>query len=148
LKRIRLLVVLAFTVFSLMLLPSAGWSTNTANAQKGHGSKHGFSVKQYEDFHDVLHPLQHDALPNKNFKEIRARSAQLIRLGRAIVRLGVPRGTSKQNRAEFGRELRKFSKALANYNAGARRGSDAQLEASYSAVHDSFEMLAAMLPRA
>ena len=147
-KRTRLLVALTFAVFSLMTLPFAAWPANTANAQKDHGSKHGFSVKEYQDFHDVLHPLQHDALPNKNFKEIRARSALLIRRGRAIVRLGVPRGTSKKNRAEFTSELRKFSKGLARFNADARRGTDTQLEASYNAVHDSFETLAAMLPRA
>ena len=139
-KRTRLLVVFVFAVFSLMTLPSA--------AQEGHGSKHGLSVRQYEDFHDVLHPLQHEALPNKNFKEIRAKSALLTRRGRAIVQLGIPRGTTKENRAEFAKELKKFSKALNKYNADARRGTDAQLEASYSAVHDSFEMLAAMLPRA
>ena len=123
-----------------MTLPTA--------AQEGHGSKHGFSVKQYEDFHDVLHPLEHEALPNKNFKEIRAKSALLIRRGRAIVRLGIPRGTSKENRAEFAKELTKFSKALTKYNADARRGTDTQLEASYSAVHESFEMLVAILPGA
>jgi len=128
-----------FAVFSFMTPSFAG--------QHGHGSKHGFSVREYEDFHDVLHPLQHDALPNKNFREIRARSALLTRRGRDIVRLGVPRGTSKKNRVEFANELRKFSKALARFNADARRGTDTQLEASYSAVHDSFEMLAAMLPR-
>ena len=130
-----------------MTLASAAWSTKTANAQEGHGSKHGFSVKQYEDFHHVLHPLQHDALPNKNFNEIRAKSVLLNKRGRAIVRLGVPRGTSKENRAEFAKALTKFSKALTKYSADARRGTDTQLEASYSAVHDSFEMLAAMLPR-
>ena len=123
-----------------MTLPSA--------AQEGHGSKHGLSVKQHEDFHEVLHHLQHEALPNKNFKEIRAKSGLLTRRGRAIVRLGIPRGTTREKRAEFAKELKKFSKALAKYNADARRGTDAQLEASYSAVHDSFEMLAAMLPRA
>ena len=139
-KRTRLLVVLVFAVFSLLTLPSA--------AEERHESKHGFSVKQYEHFHDVLHPLQHEALPNKNFKEIRAKSALLTRRGRAIVRLGIPRGTSKENRAEFAKELTKFSKALTKYSADARRGTDAQLEASYSAVHDSFEMLVAMLPRA
>lgn len=139
-KRTRLLVVFVFAVFSLMTLPSA--------AQEGHESKHGLSARQYEDFHEVLHPLQHDALPNKNFKEIRAKSALLTRRGRAIVRLGIPRGTTQENRAEFAKELKKFSKALNNYNADARRGTDAQLEASYGAVRDSFEMLAAMLPRA
>ena len=137
----RQLFVFAFTIFlSANLLGAAA-------LQEGHGGKHGFSVKQYEDFHDVLHPLQHEALPNKDFKLIRTKSALLNRQGRAIVRLGVPRGTSQENRAEFVNELNKFSKALAKYRADAKRGTDAQLEASYSAVHDSFEMLVGLLPR-
>ena len=141
-RQTRLLVVA--TLF--LTLVAGGWIANPAYAQEGH-AKHGFSVKQYEDFHDVLHPLQHEALPNKDFKLIRAKSALLKRRGQAIVRLGVPRGTSKENRAEFVSELGKFRKALTKYRADARRGTDAQLEASYSAVHDSFEMLVAMLPR-
>ncbi len=146
-KRTCLLFIFALATLCSGTLLSNGWTTNAANSQEGHGSKHGFSVKQYEDFHDVLHPLQHEALPNKDFKLIRAKSALLTRRGRAIVRLGSPRGTSKENRAEFISELKKFSEALTKYRADARRGTDTQLEASYSAVHDSFEMLAAMLPR-
>jgi hypothetical protein len=138
--------VFAFATICLLSLPSIGWS-NVAVSQEGHGDKHGLHFKQYEDFHAVLHPLQHEALPNKDFKEIRAKSALLIRHGRAIVKLGVPRGTSKENRPEFINELSKFNKALTKYRSDAKHGTDTQLEASYSAVHDSFEMLAAMLPR-
>jgi hypothetical protein len=141
LKFSRQLLVFVFATLLAANLLSA------ATLQEGPGGKHGFSVKQYEDFHEVLHPLQHEALPNKDFKLIRAKSALLNRHGRAIVRLGVPHGTSKENRAEFVSELNKFSKALAKYRSDAKRGTDAQLEASYSAVHDSFEMLVAMLPR-
>lgn len=145
-KLSRLLSVLAFATICLVSVPSSGWS-NAAVFQEGHGGKHGFHFKQYEVFHDVMHPLQHEALPNKNFKEIRAKSALLTRHGRAIVKLGVPRRTSKENRGEFVKELSKFNKALTKYRSDAKRGTDTQLEASYSAVHDSFEMLAALLPR-
>src|SRR6185295_7060468 len=113
LKRSRSLVVLALAVIALS---SSAIETNAFAAQGEHGKKHGFSARQYEDFHDVLHPLQHDALPNKNFKEIRAKSALLTKRGRAIVRLGIPRGTSKENRSEFARELTKFSRALTKYS--------------------------------
>jgi hypothetical protein len=146
LKPSRLLLVFSFATICLVGLSSGGQS-NAAVSQEGHGAKHGFHFKQYEDFHEVLHPLQHEALPNKNFTEIRAKSALLTRHGRAIVKLGVPHGTSKENRAEFFNELSKFNKALTKYRSDAKHGTDAQLEASYSAVHDSFEMLAAMLPR-
>ena len=131
-------VFIAF-LFSVALLAPA----SPANA----AGQHGFSVKQYEAFHDVLHPLEHEALPKNDFRTIRAKSAQLVSKGNAIVRLGVPRGITKDQRAEFKAGLRKFSQALVKFRADARRGTDDQLRVSYSAVHDTFEMLAGMLPR-
>ncbi len=105
-----------------------------------------FSVKEYEKFHDVLHPLEHEALPSGDFKTIRARAAELVRLGEAIVRLGVPAGVKQEYRNDFREELKKFSDALIKFRSDAEGGSDAQLKVSYSAVHDSFEMLAGWLP--
>ncbi len=109
--------------------------------------QHGFSVKQYEDFHDVLHPLEHEALPQKDFRRIRSKSALLVKRGQAIVKLGVPGGTAEDQKEEFAKGLKTFSKALARFRTDARKGTNAQLKKSYSAVHDSFEMLAGTLPR-
>lgn len=113
----------------------------------GAAAQHGFSVKQYEEFHEVLHPLEHEALPKKDFRRIRAKSSLLVWHGREIVKLGVPAGTNEAQQAEFKNELEKFNNALNKFRAHARRGSNSQLKTSYSAVHDSFEMLASMLPR-
>jgi len=113
----------------------------------GSGGSEGFSVKEYEDFHKVLHELQHEALPKKDFARIRAKADELIGLGKSIVKLGVPRGTAETNVEEFKKELKKFDDALAKYSVDAKDGADEKLEESYSAVHESFEMLAAMLPR-
>ncbi len=110
-------------------------------------AQHGFSVKQYEEFHEVLHPLEHEALPNNDFGRIRKHSATLTKHGREIVKLGVPDGTADDKQAEFKKELANFNSALNKFRIHARRGSNSQLKTSYSAVHDSFEMLAAMLPR-
>ena len=71
----------------------------------------------------------------------------MIRLGDVIVKLGVPQGTAAANVEEFKKELKKFSEALARFGADANAGTDEQLTVSYSAVHDSFELLADMLPR-
>jgi len=133
---LRVLIVALF--FAAFVLPAS-----PANA----AAQHGFSVKQYEAFHDVLHPLEHEALPKNDFRTIRVKSAQLVSRGNAIVRLGVPRGITKDQRAEFKAGMRKFSQALVKFRADARRGTDDQLRVSYSAVHDTFEMLAGMLPR-
>jgi hypothetical protein len=147
LKRFCLLFIFAFaTICSTAYLSSTG-ATSATNPQEGHGNKHGMSVKAYEEFHDVLRPLQHEALPAKDFARIRAQSSLLIKRGKALVKLGVPRGTKAEHKDEFAKGLTKFNKALAKFKADAKKGTDEQLTASYSAVHDSFEMLADWLPR-
>ncbi|MGI8734693.1 MAG: hypothetical protein ACR2LM_15475 [Pyrinomonadaceae bacterium] len=129
-------LLLSAALLALLLVAAANATT-----------QHGFSVKQYEEFHEVLHPLEHEALPKKDFRRIRAKSSLLVKHGREIVKYGVPAGTTDEQRAEFKRELDKFNRALTKFRADARRGSNNQLKTSYSAVHDSFEMLASMLPR-
>jgi hypothetical protein len=111
-----------------------------------YGSEH-FSAKEYEKFHDVLQPLQHEALPNKEFGRIRSKAVEFVKLGKAIVRVGVPAGTPKARAAEFRKELKKFNGALNKFSRDAKAGADSDVEASFSAVHDSFETLAEMLPR-
>ena len=106
-----------------------------------------FSVREYNVFHDLLHPLEHEALPAKDFQRIRTNAADLARRGDAIVRVGMPKATAERYREDFRKELKKFKSALGKLRKDAKRGTDAQLEASFSAVHDSFEMLAGMLPR-
>ena len=138
---------LSLSSLGLAILASMSMVSFHVTAQESHKKEHGFAVKQYEAFHDVLHPLEHEALPNKDFQRIRAQSALLNKRGRAIVNLGVPHGTSDENKKEFGVELKKFSQALTKFRTDARRGTNEQLAKSYSAVHDSFEMLAGMLPR-
>ncbi|HXD33505.1 MAG TPA: hypothetical protein VN643_20450 [Pyrinomonadaceae bacterium] len=118
-----------------------------AAAASAAGWQHEFSVKQYNDFHEVLHPLQHDALPKNDFKTIRHKSGVLIMHGRRIVKLGVPRGTKKEKVAEFKAGLTKFNAALAKFRSDVKSGTDEQLKVSYSAVHDTFEELADRLPR-
>ena len=106
-----------------------------------------FSVKEYGEFHHLMHPLQHEALPAKDFQRIRSNSPELVKRGRKIVRVGVPKGTAEKYVAEFRRELENFEKSLDRFAGHSQSGTDDQLEVSFSAVHDSFEMLAGMLPR-
>jgi len=106
-----------------------------------------FSVKEYDKFHDVLHPLEHEALPHKDFRRIRSNAAELVKRGKAIVKIGVPGITTKTNVEDFRKELRKFHDALNKFSKDAKAGSDSVLEMSFGAVHDSFEMLVGMLPR-
>ena len=137
---------------ALLILTVAALFSWTASALNSHGAAklgtidHGFSVKEYEDFHHVLHPLEHEALPKNDFKTIRAKAGDLVTLGEAILKLGVPRGVEEKNVDEFKEGLRRFGDALVKFKTDAEAATDDQLKESYSSVHDSFEMLAAMLP--
>jgi hypothetical protein len=115
-------------------------------APRSVAAAHGFSVKEYEDFHDVLRVLQHEALPAKDFKTIRARAGELVTRGEAIVKLGVPGGVEEKSAREFSEGLKRFGEALVKFKADAGSGTDDQLKESYLAVHDTFETLADMLP--
>lgn len=111
------------------------------------GRADDFNVKEYDEFHRVLHQLQHEALPKNDMATIRSRAKELIKLGEAIVKLGVPEGTKPDQVEAFKAELKKFAEALAKYGADAESGLDTALKHSYSEVHESFEELAGMLPR-
>src|SRR5688572_23871310 len=71
-----------------------------------------FSVREYNVFHDLLHPLEHEAVSAKDFQRIRSNAADLVRRGEAIVRVGVPRGTAERYREDFRKEMKKFKNAL------------------------------------
>lgn len=110
-------------------------------------TQHHFNAKEYEEFHDVLHPLEHEALPNKDYRRIRSQSGELVKRGKAIVKSGIPDALVGDRRTEFVAEMKAFDGALNKFKSVARRGSNSKLASSYSAVHDSFEKLMAMLPR-
>jgi len=130
----KLLSLLAVSLL-LLLMPLAA-----------NGLEH-FSVKEYNNFHDVLRPLQHEALPSKEWGRIRLNAGELVKRGKAIVKVGVPAGVTKEKAEEFRKELKKFNSALKKFNRDAKAGADGDLEASFTAVHDSFEMLAGLLPQ-
>lgn len=140
-KSTRILSMLSITGLfcSLLFLLAVSGST--------HRVSEGFSVKEYEDFHHVLHELQHDALPKKDFARIRSKAPALVKLGEAIVHLGVPQGTAAADVKAFEKTLKRFSAALVKFRTDASAGSDEQLKVSFNVVHNSFEMLAERLPR-
>ena len=137
----RLLIAVAFFTLSIVIgvVPSA---------TQQHKSEQHIGIKEYEAFHRVLHPLQHEALPKKDFETIRKNADELLLKGNSIVDLGVPAGINEDNRARFESELQNFSSRLKSLVRNAKEGSDAQLKESFDGVHDSFELLASLLPQA
>jgi len=42
-----------------------------------------FLIEEYEIFYEVLHPLQHEALPRRDFQRIRSMANELVARGKA-----------------------------------------------------------------
>ncbi|HEY7786203.1 MAG TPA: hypothetical protein VIB00_15835 [Pyrinomonadaceae bacterium] len=131
-----------FSLFSISLLVAI-----FACVVSIQGSAPDSQIKEYKEFHDVLHPLEHEALPKKDYESVRTKADELVRLGNAIIKLGVPRGTQPSRVQAFEQELENFNKALKYFSKVSKSGKDEDLRISFSAVHDSYEMLAGMLPR-
>ena len=138
-----------FRIFGLLVTVCLMSLLTAALAAPSHFAKPGAlgSVKEYEEFHDLLHPLEHEALPKKDFARIRTNADELVKRGEAIVKLGLPAGTAEKNVVEFRKELSKFGDALKKFSADAKTGTDQQVGESFSAVHDAFERLWGMVPR-
>lgn len=108
-----------------------------------------FAIEEYELFHEVLDPLQHEALSQRDFQSIRSVANELVARGNAIVALGTPAefpGASESKRREFVKTLRKFERALAIFRTDAHNGSNTSLKKSFHAVRRSFERLADLVP--
>jgi hypothetical protein len=104
------------------------------------------STKEYDEFLRVIDHLKREALQKDDIAALRSQAKQLLKLGAAIINLGVPTGTNEDKAEAFKNQLANFRKALDKYGADAESGVDSDLKTSYSAVHDSFERLADMLP--
>ena len=143
-------ILLSACAFLVAASPFAPAQEHAHGRGRQRGDEHGsqepsFGVKGFDFFHDILHPLQHEALPNNDFKTIRARAHALLRAGQAVIKQPAPKGPV--DRAAYQKARRSFAAALTRFRRDAARGTDAQLRASYTAVHDTFESLAETLPR-
>jgi len=104
-----------------------------------------FNNTDFDRFHDVLHPLQHDALPKNDFATIRREAKRLVAAGRPLTRGYVPAGVT--DTAKFCEELANFADALKRFDRDAKRKDDEAMKRSYIRVHDTFEEMAHLLPR-
>ncbi len=138
-KRSQALAVLPLAAILLLSLGASDASNAVV--------QHEFRIEEFQLFHDVLRPLQHEALPQGDFQRIRSMATELVTRGEAIVKLDVPEVPGARPR-KFLKVRKKFARWLTRFATDARIGSDAKLKKSFAAVHDSFEQLAELAPAA
>ena len=103
--------------------------------------KHGFTMKQVKAFHDVLHPLVHDALPKGDFAKIRNTLDKLLVKATAIQNAKLPKALAGRKQ-EFDDACNTLVTQLEEMNAMKDKVDDDTLEKSFNEMHDTFEQLA------
>ncbi len=104
-----------------------------------------FNNTDFDRFHDILHPLQHEALPQNDMARIRREAKRLVTAGRPLTRMMIPLGV--EDTAKFCDEQARFADALKRFDRAAKRDDDTAMKRDYIAVHDTFEEMAHLLPR-
>jgi len=106
--------------------------------------EHRFAIKELDSFHDILHPLVHHALPEKDYEAIRSQLDKLLEYATAIDKASLPEEYASRNK-----EFKNLSKLLVpQINELQRLGekpNEEMFEAKFEEMHETFETLAHML---
>ncbi len=136
------------TVRNLLACVVVALAAMTAPAKAGVPAQdHSFPTPEMKAFHDVMHPLVHEALPAKDAARIRAAAGDLDAGRSAILRGGTGSATGKA-KLEVVKRLEAFNSSVTKLvQASKGTGTDADVLTSLDAVHTAFEALVAGWPK-
>ncbi len=101
-------------------------------------------VTEVDQFHELLHPLVHDALPNKDYAAIRDALPQLIESATTMSKAQLTDDlVSKQKK--YTKEAKKLLKQLKDMERRKSKFSDEALDKRFRAMHDTFERIVQMV---
>ena len=98
------------------------------------------SVKELTTFHELLHPLVHEAYPAKDYGTIRKAIPDLIKSAAKIRTAKLPK-EMKDKKKEFAGESKKLLKELKALDKKQNKLSDEQFAEQFMDMHDTFEKL-------
>lgn len=130
--------------FLALGLPSRGIAQDAVQSGKDAGTQkeRAVTIQEVEAFHELLHPLVHQALPGRDAEAIRKGLPGLLAAAAAIQRADVPRTMAKRN--AFRKEAKVLQRQVEKLNKSKGRISDDELFRRFEAMHETFEALSAM----
>jgi hypothetical protein len=123
-----------------------------ASAQEGRHSDKGSGtegtaaaiVKEVDGFHELLHPLVHEAMPNKDAGTIRKGLPALMASAAAIKNAHLPQSMQKKKTA-FKNAARKLQAQVEKLNKTKSRLTDLELLEKFGQIHETFELIDNMI---
>ncbi len=134
----------ALVLFTLIF---AGTSAAPAQEQMKHDKKksdHKFALKELKVFHDVLHPLYHNALPKGDFSAIRNKLNELHMDAIAIQKAKLPKKLAGRQK-EFDNKSAAIVFLLGDMVSMKDKVDDATIEKMFNDMHEAFESLAELM---
>ena len=100
--------------------------------------------KELRAFHDVLHPLVHESLPDNDFTTIKKSLDTLLTRATALQKGKLPKELAVR-KEEFDRKSGELVMLLKEMVAMKDTVHDAMLEKQFNAMHETFEELAGLM---
>ena len=121
---------------AIILASTCSYAQETMDAaKKSHGSE-TMSVKELDAFHELLHPLVHEAYPNKDFSTIRKAIPDLIAAAKKLKIASLPEELKKK---EFKKNSSKLLKELTALNKKKEKLTNEEFGKKFMEMHDTFE---------
>ncbi|MCG8606351.1 hypothetical protein MJD09_15375 [bacterium] len=132
-------------VLLLVLLAALGCEKTVEENEKAAESANDL-LTCMDDYHRVLRPLMHQALPEKNVAAFKDNSGKLHECAERLVSAVIPEKYAEQKTEIAGlvQEILDTTKTFAN---DCQTGSDEKILASFLVAHDKYEALADIVYR-
>lgn len=129
----QILMIVCVLAFSPVLV----WAQAEVAPKEEHqgGEGHVFAIPEMDHFHEVLHPLVHDAMPEKEYDVVRGKLDELFTQAKAIRNAKLP-----AEMAPVKKEFRRSAERLVDQIRKLKKTSnDAKFEALFDEMHMTFE---------
>lgn len=97
-------------------------------------------VPELDDFHDVMHPIWHDAYPNKDFEALKKYVDEVNEKAKAVYSAQLP-GINREKQLKWNEGVIKFQAAVEEFNKTAQADDNEGLLKAAENLHTNYEML-------
>jgi len=134
-----LMVVFAFLIGSSLTFSQE----KSAPTEEKKSAMEMGGIKELDAFHELLHPLVHDAYPQKDFAAIKEALPNLIESATTLKSAKLPQSMSGKKKA-FRTESKKLVTQLTQLNKKKDTLGDEEFGKRFMNMHDTFEKLMEM----
>jgi len=130
-------------IVACLLLASPG-ALSQPKSEKKTADEHAIGMKELTEFHDVLHPLVHDAMPKGDLDAVRSKLDILSKRAVNIQKAGIPKEFISRSK-EFDRLSAQLTKQVNELKSLKKKEDTEAFTKTFDAMHETYEELAGLV---